>query len=270
VTDAGRVIVITGAAQGIGRATALEAGARGMRVVGVDINAAGLDETLRMLRARGAEGFAYPCDISDIPALERAFDSIGREVGAIDVLVNSATLVIHVEPETITPEEWNRVMGVALTGSVFAAQFAGRSMIAAGRGGSIINLTSIAGLAALGRGNFAYSVAKAALIGVTRELAIEWAGFGIRVNAVAPSQVNTEGFRGLIDNASVAGGAILSEALPGIPLGRLAEAHEIVAAILFLAGDDASFISGVTLPVDGGSLALHAGGSLRSPKKAAK
>jgi NAD(P)-dependent dehydrogenase (short-subunit alcohol dehydrogenase family) len=259
-----RVIVITGAAQGIGRATALAAGAHGMRVVGIDINADGVHETARLVKEAGAEAFAYPCDISDLAALEQTFVSIVSDVGNVDVLVNSATLVIHVEPEKITPDQWNRVMAVALTGSVFAAQFAGRSMIASGRGGSIINLSSIAGLAALGRGNFAYSVAKAALIGVTRELAIEWAGFGIRVNAVAPSQVNTEGFQGLIGNAKVAGGAILSEALPGIPLGRLAEPREIVAAILFLASEDASFISGVTLPVDGGSLALHAGGSLRS------
>lgn len=262
-----RVIVITGSGQGIGRATAIAAAREGMRVVGIDINVESGEETARLVRDTHANSWFFACDISDIDALEGVFADIENEVGPVDVLVNCATLVIHVAPEDLDRAQWQRVMDVSLTGSVFAAQFAGRSMIKAGNGGSIVNLTSIAGLAALGRGNFTYSVAKAALVGVTKELAIEWAGFGIRVNAIAPSQVNTEGFRGLIDNENVVGGAILNEALPGIPLGRLAEPGDVVSAILFLAGHAAEFITGVILPVDGGSMALHAGGTLRSNKK---
>jgi NAD(P)-dependent dehydrogenase (short-subunit alcohol dehydrogenase family) len=263
MADPGRVIVITGSAQGIGRATAVAAGRRGMRVVGIDINTLGGEETATLVRETQSESWFFACDIADNEQIERTFATIEAEVGSVDVLVNSATLVIHEVPETITRDQWQRVMDVSLTGAVFVTQQVGRSMIQSGRGGSIVNLSSIAGVAALGRGNFAYSVAKTALLGATREFAVEWAGYGIRVNAIAPSQVDTEGFRLLVGNERVVDGNILAAALPGIPLGRLAQSADIVAAILFLASDDAAFITGVTLPVDGGSLALHAGGSLR-------
>lgn len=260
---AGRVIVVTGCARGIGRAICVRAGALGMKVVGLDVNEGGAEETAGMVSAQGGEAWHYACDVSRPERIEEVFGDIERTVGPTNVLVNNAAVVVHSPPESITPSDWQRVIGVDLTGSAFTAQHAGRSMIAAGAGGSIINLTSIAGVAALGRGNFVYSVAKAGVIGMTRELAVEWAGFGIRVNAVAPSQVQTEGFQALIGNERIVGGNIVSEAVRGIPLGRLAETSDIVSAVLFLAGDAASFITGVVLPVDGGSLALHAGGSLR-------
>lgn len=260
---AGRVIVVTGSAQGIGRAVCLAAAEADMKVVGIDHNVEGGEATARLARELGAEAWFHACDISSPVVLEEVFAQIERVVGPTSVLVNNAALVIHSAPEDMTFADWQRVIGVNLTGQAFVAQHAGRSMIAAGSGGSIINLTSIAGVAALGRGNFSYSVAKAGIIGITRELAIEWASFGIRVNAVAPSQVYTEGFRKLIGNEKVAGGNILSSAVRGIPLGRLAEPADVVAAIMFLASDAASFITGVVLPVDGGSLALHPGGSLR-------
>jgi len=259
-----RVIVVTGSARGIGRGVCLAAGELGMRVVGIDINDDGGGETAQQVRQAGGESWYFHCDVSDPVEVSKVFATIEDTVGPTDVLVNNAALVIHTPPEGITGEQWQRVVGVNLTGMVFPAQSAGRSMIKAGRGGSIINMTSIAGLAALGRGNFSYSICKAGIIGLTRELAIEWAGFGIRVNAVAPSQVYTEGFRGLIGNRKIVGGDIMSDVLPGIPLGRLAEVSDIVSAVLFLASDSSAFITGVTLPVDGGSLALHAGGSLRA------
>jgi NAD(P)-dependent dehydrogenase (short-subunit alcohol dehydrogenase family) len=258
-----RVIAVTGSAQGIGRAVSLAAGAAGMRVVGLDINEEGGRETERLVREAGAEAWFHTCDISDPGALAAVFAAIEEEVGAVNALVNNAALVTHTLPEDIGIDEWNRVVAVNLTGMVFASQQAARSMMRAGVGGSIVNLTSIGGVAALGRGNFAYSVTKAGIIGVTRELAIEWAGFGIRVNAIAPSQVNTEGFQLLVGNEQVVDGEILAAALGGIPLGRLAEPQDIASAVLFLTSDASSFITGVTLPVDGGSLALHPGGSLR-------
>jgi NAD(P)-dependent dehydrogenase (short-subunit alcohol dehydrogenase family) len=261
----GRTIVITGSAQGIGRAVSIAAGELGMRVAGIDINEAGGKETVGLVHVTGADAEFYHCDVSQPEELQRVFALIEERFGPIDVLVNNATIVSHTQPEDITPAEWARVVGVNLTGMIFAAQNAGRSMMRAGRGGSIINMSSIGGVAALGRGNFSYSLCKAGVIGMTRELAVEWAGFGIRVNAVAPSQVYTEGFRELIGNEAIVSGNILNEAIPGIPLGRLAEVGDVVSGILFLASDAASFITGITLPVDGGSLALHAGGSLRPP-----
>lgn len=262
-TLAGKTIVITGSAQGIGRAVSVAAARSGMRVIGLDVQSEAGESTAQLVREIGAEAWFYPCDVSDTVRLEQIFDSMEIEVGPIDVLVNNAARVTHTAPEDLSAAEWAQIVGVNLTGMIFSAQYAGRSMIRAGKGGSIINLSSIGGIAALGRGNFAYSVTKAGIIGMTHELAAEWAGFHIRVNAVAPSQVHTEGFQLLMDDADIVGGDIASAAVAGIPLGRLAEAEDIASAVLFLAGPGASFITGVTLPVDGGSLALHAGGSLR-------
>jgi NAD(P)-dependent dehydrogenase (short-subunit alcohol dehydrogenase family) len=258
-----RSIVITGSGGGIGRALSLAAGAAGMRVFGLDVAEDAGQETVRLVTERGGQAHFQRCDIQQPDELAEAFAVIEREGGPVDVLINNAALGSHTAPEDLTFEEWSRVLGVTLTGSVFAAQQAGRSMIRAGRGGAIVNVASIAGLASLGRNNFAYGIAKAGVVGLTRELAVEWAGYGIRANAIAPSQVDTEGFRPLINNPDVAGGGILQEALAGIPLSRLATVDDIVPLVLFLASDAASFLTGITVPVDGGSMALHAGGTLR-------
>jgi NAD(P)-dependent dehydrogenase (short-subunit alcohol dehydrogenase family) len=135
-------------------------------------------------------------------------------------------------------------------------------MIERGQSGAIVNLSSIGASAALGRGNFAYSVSKGAVNQFTRELAIEWAPFGIRVNAIQPCQVRTPGLQALIDDPQFDSKTLLATWLRGIPLGRLAEPGDVAAAALFLASDAASMITGVTLPVDGGNLALNAGGTI--------
>ncbi len=266
---AGRSIVVTGCAQGIGRAIVLSAAAAEMRVVGMDINAAAGEQTCLLSREAGGDAVFRQCDLSAVRAIAAGFAFAEDILGSIDVLVNNAARVVHVLPEEITEEQWSQMLAVNLTAPAFAAKYAAKSMIATGLGGKIINMSSIAGLAALGRGNFAYSVAKAGLIGMTREQAIEWAGFGIRVNAVAPSQVDTEGFRLLVGNDRIAKGEVLPSAISGIPLGRLAEPSEIVNAVMFLASDNSSFITGETLAVDGGSLALHAGGSMRTSEASA-
>lgn len=258
-----RTIVITGSGGGIGRALSLAAADAGMRVYGLDVAEEAGIETARLVAERGAQSRFFSCDIRSVEQLATTFAEIEKEAGAVDVLMNNAAFGSHTSPEEITFEEWNKVIGITLGGAVFTAQQAGRSMIRSGRGGAIVNITSIAGLAALGRGNYSYSIAKAGLVGMTRELAVEWANYGIRVNAIAPSQVDTQGFRPLVDNPDIAGGGILATAIAGIPLGRLAKAEDIVSVAMFLAGDGASFVTGVTIPVDGGSMALHAGGSLR-------
>jgi NAD(P)-dependent dehydrogenase (short-subunit alcohol dehydrogenase family) len=261
--DRKHLLVVTGGAQGIGRATALAAARDGLRVVVLDIDAEGGEATAAAIRQAGGIAWFRRCDVADGRSLEEAFAFIDEQAGPIDVLVNSAAVLLHEPPETISREQWQLVIDVGLTGAFFTAQHAGRSMMASGRGGVILTLSSIAGFAAMGRGNLAYSVAKSGLIAATRELAVEWASYGIRVNAIAPSQVDTEGFRDLVRDSAEGDGPFVSRALGGVPLGRLATTDDVVGAIRFLASDAASFITGVTLPVDGGSLALHAGGSLR-------
>jgi NAD(P)-dependent dehydrogenase (short-subunit alcohol dehydrogenase family) len=138
-----------------------------------------------------------------------------------------------------------------------------RHLIAAGRPGAIVNLSSISGSTSLGRGIFAYGAAKAGIDGLTRDLAIEWASYGIRVNSVAPCQVRTEGFASVADKQSTEGDGLVERVLRGIPLGRLAESEDIGHAIQFLASDASAMITGVVLPVDGGNLAMNPGATLR-------
>jgi NAD(P)-dependent dehydrogenase (short-subunit alcohol dehydrogenase family) len=258
-----RTIVITGSGGGIGRALSIAAADVGMQVFGLDVEEDNGPETTRIVIERGGRATFFPCDIQNVAALEATFAAIEDQAGPVDILINNAAVGSHTAPEDITFEEWSKVIGVTLGGSVFAAQQAGRSMIRAGRAGAIVNIASIAGLSSLGRGSFAYGIAKAGVVSLTRELAVEWADYGIRVNGVAPSQVDTSSFRRLIDDPDVAGGNIFERALSGIPLGRLATTEDIVSVVMFLASEQAAFVSGVTVPVDGGSMALHPGGSLR-------
>ena len=134
-------------------------------------------------------------------------------------------------------------------------------MIAQGRGGAIMNMCSIGGTSAMGRGNYPYSISKGGVVMMTKELAIEWARYGIRVNAIQPCQFLTPGLRVRLDNPEL-GPQIRNKFLSGIPLNRLGEPPEMVGPVLFLVSDAASMVTGVILPVDGGNLALNAGGTL--------
>jgi NAD(P)-dependent dehydrogenase (short-subunit alcohol dehydrogenase family) len=255
---AGKVVVITGSGAGIGRATARVFAEAGARVVGLD-----LDEKRGKAVADELDDAVFvQCDTGDTDAIEAAFDQIESSVGAFDVLVNNAGAGSHTRPEDIEPDEWNHVLAVSITGYAFAARAAGRSMMRHRRPGAIVNVSSIAGLSALGRGNFVYSVAKGGVNQLTRELAVEWAVHGIRVNAVAPCQVRTEGIGSLLADSRFDGGAVEERFVRGIPLGRLAEPAEIADVIHFLASDAARFVTGVVVPVDGGNIALNAGGTI--------
>jgi NAD(P)-dependent dehydrogenase (short-subunit alcohol dehydrogenase family) len=159
---------------------------------------------------------------------------------------------------------WQSVIDLNLTGTFLMSRAVGRKLLSSRKAGCIVNVSSIAATSALGRGNFSFSCAKAGVNQMTRELAIEWASAGIRVNAVQPCQVNTAAFSTLVNTPGPEGRELLARMLRGIPLGRLAEPEDVAAAVHFLASDAASMITGVVLPVDGGNLSLNAGGSLRS------
>jgi NAD(P)-dependent dehydrogenase (short-subunit alcohol dehydrogenase family) len=260
----GRTALITGGARGIGYTTAGMLAAAGARVVIVDINDELLASSVATLRAAGHEVSGWHCDITDEAEVFASVERATSEYDVVDLLVNNAGYSHHWPPEDMDVVEWHRVIDACLTGTFLMSKAVARGLIAAGRPGAIVNLSSISGSTSLGRGIFAYGAAKAGIDGLTRDLAIEWASYGIRVNSVAPCQVRTEGFASVADQQSSDGDGLVDRVLRGIPLGRLAESEDIGHAIHFLASDAAAMITGVVLPIDGGNLAMNPGATLRT------
>ncbi len=258
----GRVAVVTGAASGLGHSIAAGLASFGAIVVGGDINEAGLEATVQRVRAHGGTAVGLHCDVADEVSVEAMFARVDSEFGRVDILINDAfTPPIRVVPETFGLDDWERSLRVNLTGYFLCARAAGRRMIEQGQGGSVVNISSIAGSSGMGRGNFVYSVAKHGVIGLTRELAVEWARHGIRVNAVQPSQFLTPALKAWIDGQSDPE-AFTKHLLRGVPLDRLGDPDlDMVGPVVFLASDAAAMVTGVVLPVDGGNLAFNAGGS---------
>jgi NAD(P)-dependent dehydrogenase (short-subunit alcohol dehydrogenase family) len=261
----GRHAAVTGAASGLGRAVARTLAGVGARVSVLDINAAGADQTVAQIREAGGHADPVHCDVADAGSIAAAFDQVTAS-GPADILVNNAGINPRQASLEVTDETWAQTLAINLTGYFLCARrFAERLIAAAGTGGpvrgAVVNVSSIGGSTSLGRGNFPYGVSKGGVDQMTRELGVAWAPRGIRVNAVAPCQIATDGLRGLSENPS-AEGRLIDTFLRGIPLGRLAEPDEVAAAVAFLASDAAAMITGVILPVDGGNLALNAGGTI--------
>lgn len=238
---AGKTAVVTGAASGIGAAIAEGFAAKGATVALLDMN-------LDAARAKadslpGAHAFA--CDVTDASSIAAAVASVTATLGGIDILVNSAGIVDLAPAEDLSPRAWSRTLDVNLTGSFVMAQTVGRAMIAAGKGGRIINLASQAGSVAID-GHVAYCASKFAIIGVTKTLALEWGKHGITVNSISPTVVMTDLGRKAWEGPK--GDAMKAQ----IPVGRFAEPDEIAAAAVFLASDAAAMINGADLLVDGG------------------
>ena len=226
--------VVTGAARGIGRATAALFEEAGARVARIDQEA--------------GDG-VIQADVSQESEIERALEQARQELGGINVLVNNAGIAVRKNALEITVEDWDRVLGVNLKGLFLCSRIAARGMRGAG-GGAIVNLASIMGLSGGLFPNPAYQASKGAVVNLTRALALEFADFGVRVNAVAPTFVRTDLTIPVFGNPEV-----LGSVMRHTPLGVLPETHDIAAAILFLASPAARCITGVTLPVDSGYLA---------------
>ncbi len=256
----GRVAVVTGGGLGIGRGIAIGLAQAGADLVICDLNDEDMAETARRIEATGRSCRTIRADLGDPAGVDALFALVDREFGKIDILVNNVGIGARHRPEELPIDEFRKVLDVGLYGSFTCAQEAGRRMIAAGTGGSIINISSIAGAVALGRGNLAHSVNKGAINSMTRELAVEWAKHGIRVNAILPCQVLTEGFQKWLDSPSF-DPALMDRFLAGIPMNRLATAEDMAGPAVFLASDAAAMVTGTLLGVDGGNLALNAGGS---------
>ncbi|MFD0360235.1 SDR family NAD(P)-dependent oxidoreductase [Nocardia sp. GCM10030253] len=248
----GKSCVVTGAASGIGHATAVLFARRGAAVTATDINETGLDTLRRML---AAEGRTIATVTGDVARPEDARTMISAAVdatGQLDMVVANAGIIPLSSILETSAQDWDRVMAVDGRGMFLTCKYAIEQMVASGRGGAIVCVSSISGLAGQAR-QAAYGPAKYVASGLTKHLAIEWATSGIRVNAVAPGTIRTERVRALA--AEPGGPEYISEMVGKHPMGRLGEPDEVAEAIAFLASDAASFITGAILPVDGGYLA---------------
>jgi NAD(P)-dependent dehydrogenase (short-subunit alcohol dehydrogenase family) len=251
-----KTALITGAAQGVGLATAWHLAALGYRVILTDIQA--LDSQLTQLRSDGRLAEGEIGDVSSEAFVQRLAERVHREHGALDVLVNNAGISLIAPAEDTSAAQWQRVMDINLLGPFLLCKYLGAQMLRR-RSGSIVNVASVAGLAAISHRS-AYNASKHALIGLTRTLAAEWGGRGLRVNAVCPGWIKTE-----MDAADQSSGAYTDQDIVDrVPMARFARAQDVAAAIAFLADNDTQgFINGVSLPVDGGWLADGSWDALR-------
>ena len=256
----GSVALVTGAAAGLGRAIAVGLAEFGADIVAADIDDGGLAQTVATVNSLRRAALGLHCDTSQPDQIGEMFGQLDARFGHIDILVNNVGIIARSHPEDLALPDWERVLRINLTGTFLCAQEAGRRMIACGQGGSIINISSIAGISALGRGNLVYSTTKGAINQLTRELAVEWANHNIRVNAILPAQMRTAWVERLTSGADA--DALMKTFLGGVPLGRLGEPADLVGPVVFLASKAGAFVTGTLLPVDGGNLALNAGGSL--------
>ena len=255
-----RVALVTGAARGIGRTVALTLAERSYRIAANDLSAP--EETLEELESSGAKALSVSGDVSDENSVRGMVEAVMGEFGRIDVLVNNAGISTIVPAEETTLTDWNRTLSVNLTGPFLTCREFGKVMLERG-GGSIVNVSSVAGL--LGVANrVAYNASKHGLIGLTRTLAAEWGGRGVRINAVCPGWVKTE-----MDEEDQAGGDYNDADIEGrVPMARFATPEDIARAIAFLADPDQSgFVNGHTLSVDGGWFGDGSWESLRRSKR---
>jgi NAD(P)-dependent dehydrogenase (short-subunit alcohol dehydrogenase family) len=243
---AGKVAIVTGASSGLGVAFAV-----GLADAGADIAICArrvekLEQTKAQVLERGRRCIAVQADVSDPNDCDRVVAETVEQLGKVDVLINNAGIGTAVPATRETPDEFRRVIDINLNGSYFMAQACGRAM--RDGGGSIVNIGSVIGSTSAFLPQAAYASSKAAIIGLTRDLAQQWTGRkGIRVNALAPGFFKSE----MTDQYQE---GYVEQMMFRVPAGRMGEPHELVAAAIFLASDASSYVTGALLPVDGGVL----------------
>ena len=240
-----RGVIVTGAASGIGRATARMMAAAGARVAAVDVDEGGLAETMALLG--GGDGhLAIPFDLAETAAIpDLVSDAVGL-LGDLWALANIAAVLRRRHIDEVTEEDWDLQLDVNLKASFFLNRAAGNAMAAAGRGGRIINFASMAWLVGPLLGSDAYVVSKAGIVSMTRGFARTFGPHGILVNTVAPGQIDTPMQH--LDNTP----EVMERAMAMCPLGRMGRPEEVAAVVVFLASRHAAFVNGATINVSGG------------------
>ena len=241
-----KVVVITGAGRGLGFGMARRFGQEGANVVIAEIDRSSGQQAAETLRLEGIAAAFAPLDVRDPAQSVSLVESLTQQHGHVDVWVNNAGIARKAPAESISIEAWDESMAVMLSGAFYCSQAAGRQMIAQGSG-VIVNVASVGGMQHI-EGRLAYSVPKAGLIMLTQALGIEWARRGVRVVGIAPSVVMTD----MVRHGIAEGTATLDAYLRRTPMHRLGTVEEIAEAVLFLASDQASYIVGEVMRVDGG------------------
>ena len=247
---AGYTALVTGGGRGIGEAVARRLAREGARLVVLSRTKSEVDRVAADIAATGGEALALVADVADVDQVQRAVDSALDRYGSLDILVNNAGVDYDSPLLDVPPEEWDRVIGVNLTGPFLMTQRAARVMRDAGRG-AIVHISSIDAYGADGM-QVAYNCSKAGLLGLNRTAAVELAPFGIRSNVVSPGYVATPLTRQYVGEQLF---THMSGSFARVPQGRMVDVDEIAAAVAFLASDDASAITGTELVVDGGTIA---------------
>ncbi|HQY93834.1 SDR family NAD(P)-dependent oxidoreductase [Caldilinea sp.] len=251
---AGQVVVITGAGGGIGGACALRFAQEQARIACLDIDAAGNAQTAERCRTLGVEAIALPCDVTDAAAVEATFAAVAARWGGIDMLVASAGIYTGAPLEELSTAQWLTTLHVNLTGAFYSNR-AVASYLRERGGGSIINISSMAGKTSW-PASAEYSASKSGLIGLTRSVAMELAPYGVTVNAICPGNTLTNMVAGVAARVGARDGlsadAWLQQRAKDCPLGRLAHPWEMAGVVAFLASQDARYLTGQALEVDGG------------------
>ncbi len=249
----GKVALITGAASGIGRQTALLLASEGARIAGVDVSSEANEETATMVREAGGDIIALQADISKAGDCERMVAATEEHFGKLDVLFNNAGVMLSEDGDAESTDErvWDLTMAINVKGVFFGCKYGIPAMRRAG-GGSIINTASFVALVGAATPQLAYTASKGAVLSMTRELAVIHARENIRVNALCPGPLRTELLMKFLDTEEKR-----NRRLVHVPMGRFGEADEMAKAVLYLASDDSSYVTGTEFMVDGGLTAAY-------------